>query len=75
MKSLTQSELEVLKEAEDILFLHLDDELEEIFSNSAVALHIAIKNYIKLTLKDVKPEHKKAIENYSKNWYNKKVDE
>lgn len=61
MKTLTQSELEVLKEAEDILFLHLDDELEEIFSNSAVALRIAIKNYIKLTPKDVKPEHKKAI--------------
>jgi hypothetical protein len=59
MKLLTQSELEVLKEAEDILFLSLDGKLEEIFGVSAVALHVAIKNYIKLTLKDVKPEHKK----------------
>lgn len=62
MKTLTQSELETLKEAEDILFLHLDDELENVFSDSAVALHIAIKNYTKLMLKDAKPEHKKHIE-------------
>lgn len=74
MKSLTQSELEVLKEAEDILFLHLDDELEGIFSDSAVVLHIAIKNYTKLMLKDVKPEHKKAMENYVNKRYNKKGD-
>lgn len=66
MKSLTQSELETLKEAEDILFSHVDDELEGVFSNSAVVLHIAIKNYTKLTLKDVKPEHKKSIDNYVK---------
>lgn len=58
MKPLTQSELETLKEAEDILFLHLDDELENVFSDSAVALHIAIKNYTKLMFKDAKPEHK-----------------
>lgn len=75
MKSLTQSELETLKEAEDILFLHLDDELENVFSDSAVALHIAIKNYTKLMLKDAKPEHKKHIENYVKKWHNKKVGE
>lgn len=62
MKPLTQSELETLKEAEDILFSHLDDELEDIFSNSAVVLRIAIKNYTKLTLKDAKPEYKKHIE-------------
>lgn len=60
MKPLTQSELETLKEAEDILFSHLDDELEDVFSDSAVVLHIAIKNYTKLMLKDVKPEHKKS---------------
>lgn len=75
MKSLTQSELETLKEAEDILFSHLDDELENVFSDSAVALHIGIKNYTKLMLKDAKPEHKKAIENYARKWYNKKGDE
>ena len=58
MAPLTQSELETLKEAEDILFSHLDGDLENVFSDSAVVLHIAIKNYTKLMLKDVKPEHK-----------------
>ena len=72
MKSLTQLELETLKEAEDILFLHLDDELDGVFSDSAIALHIAIKNYTKLIFKDAKPEHKKHIENYVKKLYNKK---
>ena len=72
MKLLTKSELETLKEAEDILFSHLDDDLECIFSDSVVALHIAIKNYTKLTLKDVKSEHKKSIDNYVKKWYDRK---
>lgn len=45
MKSLKQSELETLKKAEDILFSHLDDELDNVFSGSAVALHIAIKKW------------------------------
>lgn len=58
MKPLTQSELETLKEAEDILFSHLDDELEDIFSDSAVVLRIAIKNYTKSMFKDAKREHK-----------------
>lgn len=66
MKGLTKQEIEALKEAEDILFSHLDDELEDVFSDSAVVLHIAIKNYTKLMLKDAKPEHKKAIDNYVK---------
>ena len=60
MKSLTKSELETLKEAEDILFSHLDDDLECIFSDSAVALHLAIKRYKKEIFKDAKPEHKKT---------------
>ena len=72
MKTLTNSELETLKEAEDILFSHLDSELEDIFSSSAIALHIAIKNYTRLVLKDIKHEHKKPMENYVKKWYNKK---
>lgn len=74
MKQLTRTDLEVLKEAEDILFSHLDDELEEIFSDSAVVLHIAIKNYTKLTL-NVKPEHKKSIDNYVKKWHDRKRGE
>lgn len=73
MKQLTQSELETLKEAEDILFSHLDDELEDVFSNSAIALRIAIKNYRKAMSNYMKPEHKKAMENYVKKQYNKKV--
>lgn len=72
MKPLTQSELEVLKEAENILFLHLDDELEDIFSNSAIALHIAIKNYTKALIEETMLKHKKSMENYVKKWYNKK---
>ena len=71
MKQLTQSDLEKLKEVEDILFSHLDDELESVFSDSAVVLHIAIKNYTKLMSEDVKPVHKKLY-NYVKKWYNKK---
>lgn len=58
MNQLTEQELKTLKEAEDILFLHLDDELEDVFSNSAIALHIAIKNYTKLMFKEAEPEHK-----------------
>lgn len=74
MNQLTEQELKTLKEAEDILFLHLDDELEGVFSNSAIALHIAIKNYTKLMFKEAKPEHKKHIEEYVKKWHNKKLE-
>jgi hypothetical protein len=62
MKPLTQSEFETLKEAEDILFSHLDDELEGVFSDSAVALRLAIKRYTNEMSEDVKTGHKKAIE-------------
>lgn len=61
MKSLKQSELETLKEAEDILFSHLDDELENVFSFSAIALHVAIKDYNNLMFKDAKSGHKKKL--------------
>lgn len=64
MEELTPKEIEVLLQAEDILFSHLDGELENVFSDSAVALHIAIKKYIKLMLKDMESKDKKAIENY-----------
>lgn len=59
MKPLTQLEFEKLKEAEDILFSHLDDELEGVFGDSAVALHLAIKRYTNEMTEDVKTEHKK----------------
>lgn len=64
MEELTPKEIEALLQAEDILFSHLDGELESVFSNSAVALHIAIKKYTKLMLKDIESKGKKAIENY-----------
>lgn len=64
MEELTPKEIEALLQAEDILFSHLDGELEGVFSDSAVALHIAIKKYIKLMLKDMESKDKKAIENY-----------
>lgn len=64
MEELTPKEIEALLQAEDILFSHLDGELEGVFSNSAVALHIAIKKYTKLMLKDIESKDKKAIENY-----------
>ena len=64
MEELTSKEIEILLQAEDILFLHLDGELESVFSDLAVALHIAIKKYTKLMLKDMKVKDKKDIENY-----------
>lgn len=66
MKGLTKQEIEILMEAEDILFLRLDGELEEIFSDSAIELHKAIRKYVKLTANKVKSDNDKAIEKYIK---------
>lgn len=70
MKPLTESELEILKEAEDILFTHVDYIINSVFDKAFCELHKALKKY------------KKAIENYVKsdketlnNLYNEKDDE
>lgn len=80
MKPLTQSELGVLKEAEYILFNHVDYGTNSVFYKSFCELHKSLKKYNELMLEDMKPENKKAIENYVKsdieslnNLYNEKV--
>lgn len=82
MKSLTQSELEVLKEAEDILFNHVDYGTNSVFDKAFCELHKALKKYTELMLKEMKVKDKKAIENYVKsdietlnNLYNEKDGE
>ena len=83
MQWLTKNELETLFLAEDILFSHLDgSELDEIFSESAIALHKAKKKYVRLMIKEVGNINKKLIESYYKSdiialneLYNEKVGE
>lgn len=82
MKPLTQSELGVLKEAEDILFIHVDYGTDSVFDKAFCELHKSLKKYTELMLKDMKAEGKKVIENYVKsdieslnNLYNEKVGE
>lgn len=43
MKLLTQSELEVLKEAEDILFNHVDYGTDSVFDKAFCELHKLLK--------------------------------
>lgn len=66
MKSLTQSEFELLKEAEDILFNHVDYGTNSVFDKAFCELHKSLKKYTELMLKDMKAEDKKVIENYVK---------
>ena len=80
MKPLTQSELGVLKEAEDILFMHVDYGTNSVFDKAFCELHKSLKKYTELMLKDMKAEGKKVIESYVKsdiaslnNLYNGKV--
>lgn len=82
MKPLTQSELATLKEAEDILFNHVDYGTNGVFDKAFCELHKSLKKYTELMLKDMKAEGKKVIENYVKsdivaldNLYNEKGDE
>ena len=82
MKSLTQSEFELLKEAEDILFNHVDYGANSVFDKAFCELHKSLKKYTELMLKDMKAKDKKVIENYVKsdiaslnNLYNEKGDE
>jgi hypothetical protein len=48
MKSLTQSELEVLKEAEDILFNHVDYGTDTVFDKAFCELYKSLKRYNEL---------------------------
>lgn len=66
MNSLTQSEFELLKEAEDILFNHVDYGTNSVFDKAFCELHKSLKKYTELMLKDMKAEDKKVIENYVK---------
>lgn len=82
MKGLTKQELETLMEAENILFSYLDGEVMEIFNQSAIALHKAIRKYVKLMAKESEFDNDKAVETYVKsdtialtNLYSEKVGE
>lgn len=48
MKSLTQSELETLKEAEDILFSHVDCGTNSVFDKAFCELRKSLKRYNEL---------------------------
>lgn len=48
MKPLTQSELEVLKEAEDILFMHVDYGTNGVFDKAFCELRKSLKRYNEL---------------------------
>ena len=48
MKSLTQSELETLKEAEEILFNHVDYGTDSVFDKAFYYLYKALRRYYKL---------------------------
>lgn len=52
MTQLTQSELEALKEAEDILFNHVGFKNTGVFDDSACALFKAIRKYERLERDD-----------------------
>lgn len=52
MNSLTQSELEVLKEAEDILFKHVDYRTDSVFDKAFCELHKSLKRYNELERRD-----------------------
>lgn len=52
MKQLTQSELETLKEAEDILFSHVGFKHVGVFDDAACALFTAIRKYERLERDD-----------------------
>lgn len=60
MKPLTQSELGALKEAEDILFMHVDYGTNSVFDKAFCELHKSLKKYTELMLKDMKAEGKKS---------------
>lgn len=49
---LTQSELEVLKEAEDILFNHVDYGTDSVFDKAFCELHKSLKRYNELERRD-----------------------
>lgn len=48
MKKLTQSELETLKEVEDILFNHIDYETDGVFDKAFYYLYKALRSYYDL---------------------------
>ena len=52
MNTLTQSELEVLKEAENILFNHVDYGTDSVFDKAFCELHKSLKRYNELERRD-----------------------
>lgn len=70
MKTLTQSEFELLKEAEDILFNHVDYGTNGVFDKAFCELYKSLKKYTELMLKDMKAEDKKSYRKLCQKWYN-----
>lgn len=52
MKSLTHSELEVLKEADDILYKYTEPGIDGVFDNAFCELHKALRKYDKSEKRD-----------------------
>lgn len=52
MKPLTQSELETLKEAEDILFMHVNYGTNSVFEKAFCELYKSLKRYNELEKRD-----------------------
>lgn len=52
MKTLTQSELETLKDAEDILFNHVDYGTNSVFDKAFCELYKSLKRYSELEKRD-----------------------
>lgn len=52
MIPLTQSELETLKEAEDVLYNHVDCETSGVFDKAFCELHKSLKRYNELERRD-----------------------
>lgn len=55
MEPLTQSEFEVLKEAEDILFNHVDYGTNSVFDKAFCEMHKALKRYKELDGSEIQP--------------------
>ena len=64
MKQLTEQELKTLREAEDILFNHIEYGMNNVFDNAFCELHKAINVYIehKVLAKSIYRKAKEVME-------------
>lgn len=64
MKQLTEQELKTLREAEDILFNHIEYGMNNVFDNAFCELHKAINEYMehKVLAKSIHQKLRKVVE-------------